>query len=80
MVSAGPARLDGAGSKAEEERPAEWQDCLSCRVTGTAVCLCLSGYLFANEYARPSVSPFQRRFTLVMAGGFAVLGAVRAVI
>lgn len=53
-------------------------DCLSCRVTGTAVCWCLSAYLAAHEYAKPSASPMQRRLTMAMVAGFAVMGVARA--
>lgn len=56
------------------------QDCLSCRVTGTVVCLGLSAYLAAQNYARPSSSPAHRAFTLAFAGGFAALGIARALI
>lgn len=66
--------------KAAKEAPNKPHDCLSCRVTGTAVCLCISAYLAAHEYARPAASPIQHRFTLVMAGGFAVLGVMRALV
>ena len=56
------------------------QDCMSCRVTGTVVCLSLSAYLAIQNYARPSSSPAHRAFTMAFAGGFAALGIARALI
>lgn len=51
--------------KAEKEEDSFSRlDCLSCRITGTAVCLGLSAYLTAQTYARPPTSPAQRIFTL----------------
>jgi hypothetical protein len=55
-------------------------DCLSCRITGTVVCLGLSAYLTAQTYARPPTSPTQRIFTFAFAGGFAALGIARAIV
>lgn len=56
-------------------------DCLSCRVTGTAVSLFISAYLLAQTYAQPAVySPMHHRVMLAAAGGFAALGVVRALV
>jgi hypothetical protein len=63
----------------KEERSSR-PDCLSCRITGTVVCLGLSAYLTLQTYARPPTSPAQRIFTLAFAGGFAALGVTRALV
>jgi hypothetical protein len=56
------------------------KDCLSCRITGTMVCVALSGYLSLQQYAKPAKSPGQRFITLSMAGSFLALGIARAVV
>ena len=55
-------------------------DCLSCRMTGVVVCVAASAYLMAQTYARPPASPIQRHVTLAVAGGFAALAVVRALL
>lgn len=55
-------------------------DCLSCRVTGTLVCLTCSGYLTSQLYTRPPVRGIHRLMTVTFATGFAALGVARAVI
>lgn len=64
----------------KEDDSSRRPDCLSCRITGTAVCLGLSAYLTVQTYARPPTSPAQRTFTLAFAGGFAALGIARALV
>jgi hypothetical protein len=64
------------GAPRAEARP----DCLSCRVTGTIVCLALSASTAVQHYARPAASPITRALTLAAAGGFAALGVARALV
>jgi hypothetical protein len=56
------------------------EDCLSCKVTGTAVCLGLSGYLVAKQYAQPVGSPSTKVLTLAVAGSLAAMGIARAIL
>ena len=70
----------GHGAVTPAAPPPAAQDCLGCRVTGTAVCLGASAYLTAHHYARPSPSPTHRVLTLAVAGGFAAMAIVRAFI
>jgi hypothetical protein len=65
---------------AKKEENTSRPDCLSCRITGTVVCLGLSAYLTLHTYAKPPTSPAQRIFTLAFAGGFAALGVARALV
>jgi len=64
----------------KEDDSSRRPDCLSCRITGTVVCLGLSAYLTLQTYARPPTSPTQRIFSLAFAGGFAALGIARAIV
>lgn len=64
----------------ERQEKSSGPDCVSCRITGTVVCLGLSAYLTAQTYARPPSSPAHRIFSLAFAGGFAALGVVRALV
>ena len=64
----------------ESPPPPPYQDCISCRVTGTVVCLSLSAYLTLQTYARPPTSPAHRIFSLAFAGGFAAIGIARALV
>ena len=55
-------------------------DCVSCRATGTLVCLSCSTYLAAQVYTRPAMTRVHRYVTVGFAAGFAVMGVTRAVI
>ena len=55
-------------------------DCMSCRVTGTLVCLTCSGYLTSQLYSKPPIKGAHRFMTIAFATGFAALGVTRAVI
>lgn len=68
-----------AGSK-EEKQHEQAQDCFTCRVTGTAVCIGTGAYLALQTYARPPLSPVQKAITLSLAGGLGFLGLWRATI
>lgn len=59
------------------DRPA---DCISCKVTGTVVCLSCSGYLAAQVFARPAMTRVHRYATIGFAAGFAALAVTRAAI
>ncbi len=52
--------------------------CLSCKVTGTVVCLSCSGYLGAQLYARP-MAKVHRYMMVGFAAGFAIMGVAHAV-
>ena len=61
-------------------RAATATQCMSCKVTGTVVCLSCSGYLGAQLYARPAAMPKLHRYTMIaFAAGFAIMGVARAV-
>ncbi len=53
--------------------------CMSCKVTGTVVCLSCSGYLGAQLYARPAMTRVHRYAIVGFAAGFAIMGVARAV-
>ncbi len=53
--------------------------CMSCKVTGTIVCLSCSGYLGAQLYARPAMAKVHRYTMVGFAAGFAIMGVARAV-
>ena len=55
-------------------------DCMSCRVTGTLVCLTCSGYLTSQLYTKAPIRGIHRLMTVTFATGFAALGVARAVI
>ncbi len=62
----------------ESSKAATATQCMSCKVTGTVVCLSCSGYLGAQVYARPMAKV--HRYTMVgFAAGFAIMGVAHAV-
>jgi hypothetical protein len=69
-----------AGTTVQGSQPPPGSQCTACKLTGTAVCAISSAYLVVSEYARPSVSPIQRRLVLGLAGAFAAMGVARAIV
>ena len=55
-------------------------DCMACRVSGTVVSLGCSAFLTRQLYKRPPPVGAHRAAIIAFAGGFAVLGALRAAV
>lgn len=55
-------------------------DCMACRVSGTVVSLGCSAFLTRQLYKPPPPVGAHRVAIMAFAGGFAVMGAIRAVI
>lgn len=55
-------------------------DCMACRVSGTVVSLGCSAFLTRQLYKPPPPVGVHRIAIMAFAGGFAVMGAIRAVI
>lgn len=53
-------------------------DCLGCRVTGSVVCLGVSGYLASHLLAKPPPVGMHRSSLILFAGGFFCLSVYRA--
>ena len=82
-LSSGQQPGGGGGGEGLGEDP--WgRSCLSCRITGTAVCWSVGAYLAAQQYAAPApplgAGRLHRAVMLAAAGGFLVLGAARALV
>lgn len=72
------------GSAADEAPPPPaqqpQQDCMQCRVIGAGTCFAASAYLALSNWAQPPTGRVHRAVMLFAAGGFAALGAARALI
>jgi hypothetical protein len=55
-------------------------DCMACRVSGSAVSLGCSAFLFSQLCRKPAPTGAHKAAILVVGGGFAVLGLLRAAV
>ena len=55
-------------------------DCMACRVSGTVVALSCSAFLTRQLYKHPPPVGVHRAAIIAFAGGFAVMGALRAAV
>lgn len=83
-----PVEVEQApGPQAEPQAPAQGgvhaipgHDCMACRVSGTVVSLGCSAFLATQLYKRPAPVGAHRAAIIAFAGGFAVLGVLRAAV
>lgn len=62
----------------ELESTSQKKDCLGCRITGSVVCLGVSGYLASHLLANPPPVGMHRSSIILFAGGFFCLSVFRA--
>lgn len=55
------------------------KDCMECRITGSVVCLGVSGYLASHLMSQPPPVGFHKYSIVLLSGGFLFLSAYRAV-
>ena len=55
-------------------------NCMACRVSGSVVSLGCSAFLFSQLYRKPAPTGAHKAAILVVGGGFAVLGLLRAAV
>ena len=55
-------------------------DCMACRVSGSVVSLGCSAFLFSQLYRKPAPTGAHKAAILVVGGGFAALGLLRAAV